>query len=129
MVARHAARWIRRCWRRRPARVVLVQDHERCLWQDDSLQCLKTEGLHVLRTFPKSSPDLNAIEGVWGLLRDYLESNSPGGLETRAKFLLRLHGAVRHLNATCANDLLKLCRNQQDRARDVLANKGSRTRW
>ena len=72
---------------------------------------------------------LNAIEGVWKMLREYLEAHAPDGVEARPDFLRRLHGAVRHLNASQHDELLHLCQNQQERAADVLALSGARTKW
>ena len=43
--------------------VHLVQDHERCLWQQRNIDALRQAGCHVIMNYPKHSPDLNAIEG------------------------------------------------------------------
>jgi hypothetical protein len=127
MMTEHAATWKRRCWpNRAPAVVHLIQDHERCLWQEESLACTKSLGLPVVRRYPKSSPDLNPIEQVWSLLRTYLEERAPAYLETREAFLARLRGAVAHLNASKRDVLLRMCRDQKVRAEEVLENEGAR---
>ena len=130
MMDRKASEWLRASWNGRAPEVVhLVQDHERCLWQPASMECLARNGFKVVTRFPKSSPDLNAIEGVWKMLREYLAAHAPDGVEARADFLRRLHGAVRHLNASHHDELLHLCQNQQERAADVLTLSGARTKW
>ena len=127
MMEGHGLDWKRRCWPRAAPKVVhLVQDHERCLWQKESLDCLKSLGMPALSRYPKSSPDLSAIEEVWSLLRTYLEERAPTTLEKRSSFLARLRGAVAHLNASKRSVLLEMCRNQQDRAQEVLDNEGAR---
>ena len=63
--------------------VHVVQDHERCLWQDRNLTALALAGCPVVVSFPKSSPDLNAIEGWWRALRERLEMSAPEEIEAR----------------------------------------------
>ena len=106
-------------------------DHERCIRQAASIASLRAAGLDTIHRFPKASPDLNAIEGVWALLRARLDVTAPVGAETRAAFIARLRGAVLHLNITRQSELLYMCRNLKERARDVLAATpvGARTRW
>jgi transposase len=125
-----AADWKRSCWPSRcPRRITLIQDHERCLRQDESLLTLRSHGLHSEERYPKSSPDFNAIENVWSLLRTYLEENAPAGQEGRSDFVRRLHGAVRHLNTTRRDELSHLCHNMKERADAVLKLKGARSKW
>ena len=127
MITENAEAWRRHCWpSRTPPVLHLVQDHERCLWQEESLKCLKDHGIPALARFPKSSPDLNAIEEVWSLLRAYLEERAPTGLESRAAFLARLRGAVVHLNNSKRSSLLRMCRNQKERAKELLELDGAR---
>lgn len=130
MVEQKTDTWLRACWRRRrPSRVRLVMDFEKCLRQDASLATLKKNGLYVVAQHPKYSPDLNAIENVWHLLRTYLEDNAPAESEGRKAFLTRLHGAVRHLNTSRRDELLDLCTNQKHRASALLKAAGARTKW
>ena len=130
MVQRHGPQWVRRCWgRRRPRRLRVVMDHARCLWQAASLRCLQGHGLLPICKFPKCSPDLNAIEGVWARLRQRLETSAPMTVETRNDFLSRLRRALRHLNRTRGAELHAMCSNQKERARDVIRLNGSRTGW
>jgi len=127
MMFDHAPQWKKRCWgNRAPAVLHLVQDHERCLWQEESLKCLASLGMPALSRFPVNSPDLNAIEEVWSLLRRYLEERAPIALESRESFIARLRGAVNHFNASKHDVLLRMCRDQKDRAKQVLDLEGSR---
>ena len=79
--------------------------------------------------FPKYSPDLNAIEGVWRLLRERLDENAPAGRESRREFVRRLCGAAAWLNAHKREQLRFLCTNQKSRAADLLRLSGAKTKW
>ena len=97
LVATKFAEWRRSCFADdRP--VHLVQDHERCLWQARCLDALRRAGRDVVKNHPKHSPDLNAIEGRWHVLRQRLDVTAPTEIETRAEFLSRLRRAVAWLN-------------------------------
>ena len=110
--------WRQKCFRDdKPCR--LVQDHEKCLWQDRNLQALQAAGCNAVDNFPKSSPDLNAIEGVWRLLKDRVLETAPKDMETRAEFLARLRRQVHWLNDVMHDHLLKLCTNQKERGREI----------
>ena len=108
--------------------VYLVQDHEACLWQKRNLDALRGAGF-VVEPFPKSSPDLNAIEGIWGRLRQLLTEREPTQRETRAEFLVRLRRTVSWMNDNEKENMLRLCRNLKERADDVLENLGAKTKW
>jgi len=130
MMSRFGHSWARACFHGRlPRGVQVVQDHERCLWQEKSLECLEALGLPVLENFPKCSPDLNAIEGMWHLLRQRLDSQAPAERETRPEFLIRLRRTVAWLNENLHKKMLGMCRDQRARARDVLLLSGARTKW
>ena len=129
MMTRFARQWIRKCYHCLPHSVSLVQDYERCLWQRDSLATLQKHHLCALTRFPKSSPDLNAIEEVWNLLRAKLDASAPADMETRAAFLIRLRQAVTSMNTAQHAELVLMCSNQKQRARDVLRLRGARTKW
>ena len=109
--------------------VYLVQDHERCLWQDRNLAALRVAGCRVLENFPKSSPDLNAIENWWKVLRDRLDDTAPEDMETRAEFLVRLRRSAQWLNEHRAEQCLHICTNQKARAKDVILLCGAKTKW
>jgi len=57
--------------------VSLVQDRERCHWQDRNFKALRQTGCPVVDQHPKHSPHMNAIEGWWKLLRQRLEVTEP----------------------------------------------------
>ena len=109
--------------------VHLVQDHERCLWQDRNITALRRAGYNVVANYPKCSPDLNAIEGWWKVLRDRLELTAPEDFESRETFLVRLRRTVHWLNENRREDALTLATNQKERAQDVLALEGAKTKW
>ncbi len=123
------AQWRRQAFRSKSVRPHLVQDHERCLWKVSSLKALKAAGFHVLKDYPPYSPDLNAIEGWWRRLRQRLEQTAPTEHECRADFLKRLRRTVNRMNVHCRAEGRKLCRNQKERANDVLALKGAKCKW
>ena len=128
LIACKFADWRRSCFGDDSA-CHLVQDHEKCLWQPHNLDALKLAGCHVVADFPKSSPDLNAIEGVWSLLRRRLEQTEPADFEDRAAFLVRLRRTVRWLNENRAEALLSMRTNQKERAQGVIDLEGARTEW
>ena len=73
--------------------------------------------------------DLNAVETAWRELRARLNETMPTGRELRSEFLARLRRAVAWVN-THRGDLFKeLCTNQKERAREVVAAKGGRTKY
>ena len=120
-------------WRRsctpRAGRVFLVQDHERCLWQDASLKALKAAGCDVVTRHTKHSPDLNAIEAWWGRLKKLLETKAPAELESRSEFLKRLRRTVTWLNTRERTSGRALCRGQKRRARAVLKLAGAKCKY
>jgi transposase len=108
--------------------VSLVQDRERCLWQERNLKALRQTGCPAV-DHPKHSPDLNAIEGWWKLLRQRLEVTEPEEFEGRAGFLVRLRRAATWLNSNRGAQVLQLCTNQKQRAHEVIALSGAKSRW
>ena len=78
---------------------------------------------------PESSPDLNAIEGVWAMLRKRLDESAPLRRETRDQVVIRLRRQVCNMNKTDKQILKRLCTNQMERAKDVARLMGARTRW
>ena len=108
--------------------VFLVQDHERCLWAGEPRNAMHGNGIELLEDYPKCSQDLNAIETAWREVRARLACTEPAALETRDRFIARLRAAVAWVNVHRKAYLLKICTNQKERARDVIAMKGSRTK-
>jgi hypothetical protein len=99
--------------------VHLIQDHETCLWQERNLAALRKAGCPVVEEFQKHSPDLNAIEGVWRLVRQRLQETEPVEFESRDAFLVRLRRTVHWLNDNRGDQLLHLCTNQKERAQEI----------
>jgi hypothetical protein len=130
MLRSKAQSWLHYSYGRRVPRTVhLVKDGERCLWTDASLEAESAVGLQAHRRHPKYSPDLNAVENVWALLRQLLDERAPAELESRADFLVRLRRTVLWLNENRHQDLLELCTNLHERADAVLLLSGARTEF
>lgn len=124
VVQRHFSRWL--SGKRKP---ILIQDHERCLWCEEPLAAMKALGFEVGADHPKHSPDLNAIENAWAILRERVADTEPQGLESREQFCARLRSAVAWVNRNRGDSLLEFATNQKARARDVIALAGARTKW
>ena len=116
-------------WLRRAHRPIIVQDYERSLRCREPLEAFKDVGITVSHMHPKHSPDLNAIENVWKLLRERLDETLPANVEGRAAFVARLRSAVCWLNRNRRRAMLQLAGNMKVRARDVQDNSGFRTKW
>ena len=128
LVTSKFADWRRSCFGDdEPCR--LVQDHEKCLWVEKNLRALRQAGCEAMGDYPKSSPDLNAIEEAWNMMRQRLESTEPVDFEDRPAFLARLRRCVNWLNEHQGDALLTSCTNQKDRAKDVIKLKGAKTKW
>ena len=123
------AAWRKSIFRSRRIRPHLVQDHEKCLWKKENLTALSNAGYHVVKNFPKCSPDLNAIEGWWRQLRLRLDKTSPSECETRADFLRRLRRTATWMNIHRRCVGRGLCSNQKVRAAEVLKLKGAKSKW
>ena len=115
LISHRFAEWRRACFGD-DANVHLVQDHEKCLWQARNLDALRAAGCVVVEDHPKYSPDLNAIEGWWRVLRERLEQTEPADFEGREAFITRLRRTVLWLNMHRSADGLYLCTNQKERA-------------
>ena len=109
--------------------VHLVQDHEKCLWKEDNIKALRLCGCNVVKNYPKHSPDLNAIEGFWNMMRLRLQETAPAALESRTSFVTRLRRCVVWLNANRAEQALKMCTNQKERAKSVKQLDGAKCAW
>ena len=82
-----------------------------------------------MANFPKTSPDLNAIENWWHVLRTRVEFTAPEDFESRGDFLTRLQRTVHWLNEHRAEHALSICTDQKARAKDVLLLYGAKTKW
>eukprot|EP00973_Karenia_brevis_P022192 3054071-Karenia_brevis.AAC.1 len=80
----------------------------------DNITALCQAGCPVVEDFPKSSPDLNAIEGMWKIVRERMYAMEPDEFESRADFLARLRRAVHWLNDNNWDHQLYLCCNQKE---------------
>ena len=109
-------------------RPFLVQDHEKCLWNDLPLAALRQIGVELLTNFPKCSPDFNAIEGCWREVRARLAATEPTRFESRAQFVARLRVAVAWVNRNRTDLFLQWCTDQKERARECVdVRNGGRT--
>ena len=116
-------------WLEAVDRPMLVQDHERCLHCSEPLAALIENNIQLVTQHPKYSADLNPIENAWHLLRQRMQATEPTHLEDRWSFCRRIRRAVEWINENQRDALTSLCRNQKQRAEDVLRQKGSRTTW
>ena len=128
LVANKVPMWRRACFEDDEP-VHLVQDHEKCLWQERNLLALRRAGCPVVACYPNQSPDLNAIEGWWKVLRDRPDLTAPEEIESREEFVTRLRRTVAWLNINDREHAVALARNQKVRARAVLHQEGARTKW
>ena len=118
LVTFHFAKWRKECFGDDDP-VHLVQDHERCLWQDRHLRALRLSGCCVVSNYPKHSADLNAIEGWWLVLRERLDATAPEEMESRDEFVARLRRTVNWLNEHRQEDGSALDQPENARARDA----------
>ena len=128
MVTTKFAIWRRACFGDNLP-VALVQDHEKCLWQERNLLALTKAKCPALQNYPKYSPDMNAIEGWWRVLRERLEETAPEEIETRSEFIIRMRRTVHWLNENRWEDALALCQNQKVRANESKKLSGAKTSW
>ena len=108
--------------------VLLLQDHERCLWTAEPRAAMLRHGIRLLEDYPKCSQDLNPIETAWREVRARLADTEPSRMELRDCFVKRLRSAVAWVNRNRANYLRQLCLSQKERARDVVAADGGHTK-
>lgn len=109
---------------------LLVQDYERALRAEESLQAFRAAGIALVKQYPPCSQDLNPVENCWNILRTRLAETQPTRIEGRESFIKRLEEAVRWMNTEKSDSLKNLCMDQKDRARRLLGAKppGSRIR-
>ncbi len=120
--------WVKSSFGVQKRDVVLVQDHERCLWCDEPLAALDSIGMKLLANFPKCSQDINPIEEAWREVRSRLFDTQPVEREDRDAFIVRLRAAVAWINGNREDFLCRICNCQVEWADDVLAAKGNRTK-
>ena len=81
-------------------------------------------GLEWIADWPASSPDLNPIENVWGLMEKEIKKLYIKNLISLKR---RIHGVWRRL--TTRQRLSSLANSMDDRLKAVVANKGSNTAY
>ena len=97
---------------------------------EHDLRALREAGCEVIGDYPKSSPDLNAIEEAWILVRQRLERTEPVDFECRPAFVARLRRCVNWLKESQGGALLTIYTNQKLRAKDVIdLEGGAKTKW
>ena len=116
-------------WLRGRRNSLVVQDGEKALWCEEPMEAFRELNLEVLTWHPPHSPDLNAIEYAWKLLRDRLADTQPSSMEDRPSFVRRLYSACDYVNRHHTATLRNLCLNQKERAKDVKDATGHRTKW
>ena len=81
------------------------------------------EGINVM-DWPAKSPDLNPIENIWGLMKNYVAEKYP-------KNLVELERLIKEAwEAICTPDLCKkLFDSMYSRCEAVIYNKGARTKY
>ena len=77
----------------------------------------------VVEPYPKVSQDSNAIENVWGILKERLLETLPTHLESREDFVKRVRAAVGWMSKSRSARLWELSTNRKARADDCLAQK------
>jgi hypothetical protein len=77
--------------------------------------------------WPAVSPDLNPIEYLWNLMKDYLEEHYPDPRCTYDELRDRVTEAWRVI--ACPEQLASLVRTMNERCCDVIAAGGGHTRW
>ena len=110
------------------------KDHERFLrWNHtkeyDNLKAEREAGFSTVTQHPKSSADLNAIEGWWRVLQQRLFLTAPVQMESRAQFLKRLRRTVAWLNNNARAHSKQLGTNQKESARAVKKLSGAKCKW
>jgi hypothetical protein len=111
--------WLDGAFARR-TKVFLVQDHERCLWNEESVDAMEEENIELLENFPTSSQDLNPIEVAWREVKSRLDATLPTNFESRPAFTRRLNHAVAWVNTHRAGLFREICAAQKAWAKDVL---------
>ena len=96
---------------------------------EHNLRALREAGCEVIGDYPESSPDHNAIEEAWNLVRQRLESTEPEEFEGRPAFVARLRRCVNWVNERQGDALLTMCTNQKLRAKEVIELEGAKTKW
>ena len=127
LVKQKFATWRRQCFGSESP-IHLVQDHEKCLWQERNKEAIKKAGLVLEESFPVNSPDLNVIENWWHRLRQRLEDNAPEGFEDRQQFLQRLRRTVTWMNDNLQDEALACIASFKRRAAEVADLGGARCR-
>ena len=107
----------------------LVLDGEKALHTKPARKALRRLGFKVLKV-PPSSPDLNPIENVWSMMKRHVFKTEtfPSRIEQRNFWVRKIHDSARGVQRKqnlC--DTVRLSWKQ--RAADVIAMKGARTKW
>ena len=69
---------------------------------------------------------MNAVAGIWRLVRERLQETQPEEFESWESFLLRLRRDVHWLNDSRCEQLMHLCTNKKERAAEILAVQGAK---
>jgi len=73
----HIKRWVRGLREPKLSEVVVQQDNARPHVSRASLAHAQSIGLNILEDWPPSSPDLNCVENMWGIMVPYVNAKNP----------------------------------------------------
>jgi hypothetical protein len=104
---------------------LLLQDNATIHTAAISQTALAEAGIRTVPNFPPSSPDLNPIEGVWGLLKRRINSRRPRPTTAEAV----KQAVIEEWDALTVDDYEQMILSMPERVRDCLANEGGHTRW
>ena len=66
---------------------VILQDNGRCHISKDTINWFNSNNLNIIKDYPPYSPDFNAIEHIWKILKDYVEKRCPKNLNELKYFI------------------------------------------
>ena len=59
---------------------LVLQDNARCHTSKETIKWLTEKNIKMLPNYPPYSPDFNAIEKIWKIMKDFIEKNQPKNL-------------------------------------------------
>ena len=106
-------------------RVYMQQDNAPCHKAKKTHEVLAASGMRMLEDWPPCSPDLNPIEGVWGLMKKRIAARQPRPYTKSA-----MHAAVREeWDRLQPSDWAYFIDSMPQRIRAVIEANGGPTRY